>query len=131
VPQVTAARINPDGSIEKVMVGSIASIERALGEDLDFGNLDDDYNRELGVWVYYVFAPQARREPNVFASWLMQGYYEGSVVIVSDRNKDGSRNSEGYRSLSKDWFDPNLQEIVRICNTQSSSIAVVAKQRPY
>jgi hypothetical protein len=131
VPQVTAARINSDGSIEKVMVGSVGAMKRAFGDELDHGNLDDDYNRELGVWVYYVFAPHIQREPNVFASWLMQGYYEGSVVIVTDRNKDGSRNSESYRSLSKDWFDPKLQELVKICNTQSSSIAGVAKQRPY
>lgn len=129
--QVTAARLDPDGSVKKVLVGSYASIEKLFGDALDSGNLDSDYNRELGVWVFYLFAPHLRREPNVFASWLMQGYYEGYVVIVSDRNQDGSRHHDGFRSLGKHWFDPKLQQLLKICNTQVSSINVVAKQRPY
>jgi len=129
--RVTAACISPRGTIERLVVGSGSDIEKVFGRDVAHGEVDLDYNRELGVNVFYLFAPQLRRAPNVFPSWIMQGYYEGPVVIVSDCDEEGNRDSERWRKLGDYWFAKELANVVRICNTSPHSIALVQKQRPY
>lgn len=129
--RVTAASITPEGTIQRIVVGSESDMEKVFGRDIANGQIDHDYNRELGVFVFYLFAPQLRRDPNVFPSWIMQGYYEGPVVIVSDCDAEGERDSERWRKLGDYWFAKELSKVVQICNTSPHSIALVQKQRPY
>lgn len=129
--RVTAARIAPDGTISRVRVDSVESVTEHLSPESEDGYVDHDYNRELGIYVYYVLAPHLRRDPNVLPSWLMQGYYEGPVVVVSDRTPNGDRDPDGFRDLDDCWFDPTLQRVATICNCRAEAIAHVARQRKY
>lgn len=129
--RVRAALITPQGGIESLVVGPTSDVEKVFGLDSDHGSLDHDYNRELGVYVFYLFAPQLRRDPNVFPSWVMQGYYEGAVVIVNDCDEEGNRDPDRWHELGDYWFTEELINLVRVCNTSPHSIALVQRRRPY
>ena len=115
---VKALLIEPSGSTHQVSIKSVADIKALLSIE----SVDYDYNRNLGVYVYYEFG--SAHTVNVFPSYLMQGGYRGPVVVVGDLKADFSRSND-FRNLPKAWFEESLSLLIQRANTSAEAIALV------
>ena len=118
---VKALLIEPGGSTRKVSIKSVAEIKTLLSIE----SVDYDYNRNLGVYVYYEFG--SAHPVNVFPSYLMQGGYRGPVVVVGDLDEKANYSRiNDFRNLPKAWFEESLSLLIQRANTSAEAIALVA-----
>ena len=118
---VKALLIEPGGSTHKVSIKSVAEIKILLSIE----SVDYDYNRNLGVYVYYEFG--SAHPVNVFPSYLMQGGYRGPVVVVGDLDEKADyKRINDFRNLPKAWFKESLSLLIQRANTSAEAIALVA-----
>jgi len=118
---VKALLIEPSGSTRKVSIKTVADIKTLLSIE----SVDYDYNRNLGVYVYYEFG--STHTVNVFPSYLMQGGYRGPVVVVGDLDEKADyKRINDFRNLPKAWFKESLSLLIQRANTSAEAIALVA-----
>ena len=118
---VKALLIEPSGSTRKVSIKTVADIKTLLSIE----SVDYDYNRNLGVYVYYEFG--STHTVNVFPSYLMQGGYRGPVVVVGDLDEKADyKRINDFRNLPKAWFKESLSTLIQRANTSAEAIALVA-----
>jgi len=118
---VKALLIEPSGSTRKVSIKTVADIKTLLSIE----SVDYDYNRNLGVYVYYEFG--SKHTVNVFPSYLMQGGYRGPVVVVGDLDEKADyKRINDFRNLPKAWFKESLSLLIQRANTSAEAIALVA-----
>jgi hypothetical protein len=117
---VKALLIEPSGSTRKVSIKTVADIKTLLSIE----SVDYDYNRNLGVYVYYEFG--STHTVNVFPSYLMQGGYRGPVVVVGDLDEKADyKRINDFRNLPKAWFKESLSLLIQRANTSAEAIALV------
>jgi hypothetical protein len=104
--------VRTSGETEKVTISSVADIKKLINPQ----NSDYDYNRDLGVFVYYDY--QSSKPVNVFPSFLMQGGYRGDVVIVGDLDKEFNRTDD-FQHLPDVWFAESLAQLIHKANNDT------------
>ena len=118
-----ALSISPDGSVSSLSIRHPSDIK----EHIDALNFDHDTFANLGVSIYYDYGTD--RPVNVFPSFISQGFYAGTVVVVGDLDRHFNR-SDKYEDLPTSWFAESLARIIALANSDPDAVRAVEANRP-